>query len=327
MRFSAGFAGTLLWAAAFAGSGAFAQDVYPSRPITIVNPLPPGGTTDLVARALAPALEKQLGQTVLVENRSGAAGAVGTAFVANARPDGYTLLLTQTSLLLIPEADKALGRQATFAVSQLEPLARFTADPIVVAVQSENTIQNAKDLIKQIHDRPGQMTFSSSGVFGPMHVPMEMFLRASGGRMRHVPTNGGGPAITALLGGHVDVGLMVIAGATAQVKAGKIRPVVLLGAERNSAFPDVPSTTELGFPIDFTVWTGLFAPAKTPDAAVAKLSAAVSAAANDPTFKEAMERAGTQMAYLGRDDFRAYLAKQLKDVSAAVAAIGPGPRQ
>jgi tripartite-type tricarboxylate transporter receptor subunit TctC len=89
----------------------------------------------------------------------------------------------------------------------------------------------------------------------------------------------------------------------------------------------VPSTTELGFPIDFTVWTGLFAPAKTPDAAVAKLSAAVSAAANDPTFKEAMERAGTQMAYLGRDDFRAYLAKQLKDVSAAVAAIGPGPRQ
>jgi tripartite-type tricarboxylate transporter receptor subunit TctC len=329
MRITARFAVILLLSTVAGSSGAPAQDVYPSRPITIVNPLPPGGTTDLVARALAAVLEKKIGQPVLVENKSGAAGAVGTAYVANARPDGYTLLLTQTSLLLIPEADKALGRQPAYLANQLEPLARFTADPIILAVQVESSMQNAQDLLKQVREKPGQMTYSSSGVFGPLHVPTEMFLRAAGTRMRHVPTNGGGPAITALLGGHVDVGTMVVAGAVAQTRAGKIRPVVTLGAERNAAFPDVPSSTELGFPVDFAVWTGVFAPAKTPAPILAKLATEIAAVANDESFKEAMQRAGTQMAFMARDDFRAYLAKQSKDVSDAVASIAPnaGPQK
>ncbi|MGE3993313.1 tripartite tricarboxylate transporter substrate binding protein, partial [Pseudorhodoplanes sp.] len=262
-----------------------------------------------------------------VENRAGAAGAVGTALVANAKPDGYTLLLTQTSLLLIPVADKALGRQAAFSADQFEPLARFTADPIIVAVQASSKVTNVKDLLKQIQDQPGKMTYSSSGVFGPMHVPMEMFLRSAGGKMRHVPTNGGGPAITALLGGHVDVGTMVVAGATAQTKAGKIRPIMTLGAERNSAFPDVPSSTELGYPIDFAVWTGLFAPAKTPAPILAKLASEVAAAIQEPGFKEAMKNAGTQLVPLGRDAFRAYLEKQTKEVNAAVDSITPGAKK
>lgn len=319
----------MLAVAALAGCwvvSAAAQENYPDRPISIVNPLPPGGTTDLVARALAPFLEKRLGQPVVVENRSGAAGAVGNAYVANARPDGYTLLLTQSSLVLIPEADKALGRQPAYALSQLEPLARFTADPVIVAVQAESSIKNAQDLIKQIKERPGQMTFSSSGVFGPMHVPMEMLLRAAGGRMRHVPTNGGGPAITALLGGHVDVGTMVLAGATAQTRAGKIRPVVLIGAERNPAFPDLPSSTELGYPIDFAVWTGIFAPANTPAAILNRLAKDIEEASRDPAFKDAMEHAGTQIAFMPRDTFRAYLKKQADDISVAVKSISPGPR-
>jgi tripartite-type tricarboxylate transporter receptor subunit TctC len=324
MRKTAVLASILLMATMASASVAASQENYPSRPITIVNPLPPGGTTDLVARALAAALEKRLGQPIVVENKSGAAGAVGTAFVANAKPDGYTLLLTQTSLLLIPEADRALGRQPAYAVPQLEPLARFTADPIIVAVQSERDIQTVQDLLKQVRERSGQMTFSSSGVYGPLHVPMEMFLRAAAARMRHVPTNGGGPAITALLGGHVDVGTMVVAGAVAQTKAGKIRPLVTLGMERNAAFPDVPSSKELGYPIDFAVWTGVFAPAKTPAAILEKLSREISAVAQDPSFKEAMEHAGTQAAFQSRDDFRAYLAKQTAEVSAAVMSIAPG---
>jgi tripartite-type tricarboxylate transporter receptor subunit TctC len=323
MRKTVIFAGILLIAAMTDALVAAVQDKYPSRPITLVNPLPPGGTTDLVARALALVLEKKIGQPVVVENKSGAAGAVGTAFVANAKPDGYTLLLTQTSLLLIPEADKALRRQPAYTVLQLEPLARFTADPIILAVQSENKIQTATDLLKQVRERPGQMTFSSSGVFGPLHVPTEMFLRAAGARMRHVPTNGGGPAITALLGGHVDVGTMVVAGAVAQTKAGKIRPVVTLGIERNSAFPDVPSSKELGYPIDFAVWTGVFAPAKTPASILEKLAEDIAAVAQDPSFKDAMEKAGTQASFQGRDDFRAYLAKQSAEVSAAVTSIAP----
>ncbi|MGE3993304.1 tripartite tricarboxylate transporter substrate-binding protein, partial [Pseudorhodoplanes sp.] len=140
MRRILGTLGVSLTAIIAGLSASPAQEAYPDRPITIVNPLPPGGTVDLVARALATSLEKRIGQPVLVENRAGAAGAVGTALVANAKPDGYTLLLTQTSLLLIPVADKALGRQAAFSADLFEPLARFTADPIIVAVQASSKV-------------------------------------------------------------------------------------------------------------------------------------------------------------------------------------------
>ena len=251
---------------------AAAQEAFPSRPITIVNPYPPGGQADLSGRPFAAALQKVLKQPVVLTNKSGAAGAVGMQSVAVAKPDGYTLLITVPSLHTLPEVDKLFGRAPTFTRDQLAPIARLNADPLVVAVNAERPWKSMKEVLDDAKKRPGEIVFASAGLYGATHVPMEMILNAAGGlKMRHLPTAGGGPATTAVLGGHADLWASTIGPATPHIKSGKIRPLAVTSVKRHEFFPDVPTLKELGYDVEFSLWVGLFAPKNTPADIVNKL--------------------------------------------------------
>ena len=194
----------LALAAALLPCHAPAQADYPGKPVTMVVPFPPGGVADITARPLAEAMGRFLGQPVVVENKAGAGGGVGMQYVARARPDGYIVLLALSSISIIPEADKVLGRDPMFQLSQLVPIARFTADATVLVVRADSAYGSVKDLVDAARKAPGAVPYGSSGNYGTMHVPMEMLTASSGVKMLHVPFTGAGPAVVALLGGQVD---------------------------------------------------------------------------------------------------------------------------
>ncbi|MFL6655291.1 MAG: tripartite tricarboxylate transporter substrate binding protein, partial [Sulfurifustis sp.] len=213
---------------------------YPSHPITLVVAFPPGGVADLTARPTAHSLQKILKQPVVVLNRPGAGGSVGTASVASAKPDGYTLLMALSSISTNPEADRVAGRTPAFELKQLIPIALVSADPTVFMVRADSRYKTMKDVIDDAKKRPNDITYASSGNYGTYHVATEMFAHAAGIKMRHIPYNGGGPALTGLLSGQVDLGMYGPSVAIAQVKAGKLRPLATLGGKRLESLPDVP---------------------------------------------------------------------------------------
>src|SRR5262245_851020 len=201
-----------------------ADETYPSRPITIVVPFPPGGIADLTARPLAASLERLLKQPVVVSNKAGAGGAVGTQSAAIARADGYTLLLGLVSISLLPERDALFGQKPAYTRQQFVGIARLNADPPVLAVNAELPWKSVKELLDDARKRPGEITYAASGIYGASHVPMEMLLQAAGGlKMRHLPTTGGAPATTAVLGKHAALWASPPALALPHVKAGKMR--------------------------------------------------------------------------------------------------------
>ena len=308
------------------GAGpAAAQEAFPSRAITIVNPYPPGGQADLSGRPFAAALAKILKQPVVLTNKSGAAGAVGMQSVAVAKPDGYTLLITVPSLHTLPEVDKLFGRPPTFTREQFVPIARLNADPLVVAVNAERPWKTMKEVLDEAKKRPGEIVFASAGLYGATHVPMEMILLAAGGlKMRHLPTAGGGPATTAVLGGHADLWASTIGPATPHIKSGKIRPLAVTSVKRHEFFPDVPTLKELGYDVEYYLWIGLFAPKATPAPVVKVLREGTRAAVQDPEFRAALEKLSAPAAYQDADEFKAWLdgdAARLADVIKKIGKV------
>jgi tripartite-type tricarboxylate transporter receptor subunit TctC len=250
-----------LLALACAWSTAVADEPYPSRPITLVAPFPPGGVADLTARPVAAAMEKALKNPVGVVNKVGAAGAVGMQYVATSKPDGYTLLLALSSISIIPEADKLFGRPPAFTIDQFAPIALISADPTILVVRSESPWKTAREFIDDAKKRPGQISYSSSGIYGTLHMAMELLSQAAGIKLRHVPHAGAGPALTAILGGHVDALASGPAVVIPHIKAGKLRALAGWGSQRVAALPDVPTFAELGYPeAEFYIWAGVFAP-------------------------------------------------------------------
>lgn len=316
---------SLLAASLFAfAAAAFGQEQFPSRPISMIVPYPPGGFVDLTGRPFALALEKILKQPVVISNRGGAAGAVGIAAAANSKPDGYTVLTAASSISVIPEADKLFDRKPAFTLDQLAPVALIWTDPVYLVVRSESPWKTIKELVADARQRQGQMSYSSSGIYGALHLPIEMFLHAEGLKMRHVPTNGGGPALTALLGGHVDMTTGGPAALSVQIKAGKLRGLAGWGAKRHELLPDVPTLMELGYNIEYYVWVGMFAPAGTPDAAMKVLREGARKAVEDSDFKAAMAKLSTPIHYLDAPEFQKFWnrdAKQLADVLKAVGRV------
>jgi tripartite-type tricarboxylate transporter receptor subunit TctC len=304
-------------------AGAAAQDGYPSRPITLVAPFPPGGVADLTARPVAAAMEKVLKNPVGVVNKTGAAGAVGMAFVANARPDGYTLLMALSSISIIPEADKLFGRTPAYAMAQLAPVALISADPTILVTRPDRPWTTVKDLVEEARRRPGEISFSSSGIYGTLHMATEMFAHAAGIKLKHVPYNGAGPALNAILGGHVDLLASGPAVVIPQIKAGKLKPLAGWGATRVAALPDVPTFKEAGYPdVEFYIWAGLFAPAGVPEPVMRKVRDATRQAVADPDFRSAMEKLSTPVAYLDAPEFGKFWADDARRLAEAVRRVG-----
>ena len=303
-------------------TGSFAQEKYPNRPITIVVPFPPGGVADLTARPVAAAMEKVLKNPVVVVNKTGAAGAVGMSFVANSKPDGYNLLMALSSISIIPEADKLFDRKPAYTMDQLVPIALISADPTIFVVSADRPWKSVKEFVDDAKKRPGQISFSSSGVYGTLHMAMEMLSHAGGISLKHVPYSGAGPALTAILGGHVDTLASGPAVVIPHIKAGKLRPLAGWGAKRVQSLPDVATFKELGYDIEFYIWAGLFAPRGTPEPVMKSVRESVRQAVNTPEFKTAMEKLETPIAYLDAPEFQKFWDKDAKMLADAIKRVG-----
>jgi len=318
---STGWITALLWTAA--AVPALAQEAYPGRAISMIVAFPPGGVADITARPTAAAMEKILKQPVTVMNRPGAAGAVGNSAVANARPDGYTILMALSSISVIPAADELFNRKPAYALDQFAPIALVSADPTILVVHPSLPVKSAKELVALARSKPGEMSFSSSGVYGALHMPMEMFLHAAKLKMRHVPTTGGGPAITALLGGHVEMTAGGPAAISAHVKSGKMRAIVGWGAARHPSYPDVPTFREFGYKdVEYYIWAGMFAPRGTPDSVMKALRDAARRAVQDPDFKSTMAKVDSIVQYKDAPDFQQYWMADARRLAALVKVVG-----
>jgi tripartite-type tricarboxylate transporter receptor subunit TctC len=318
-KFVAGGAAT---AALIATRPTFAQEAYPSRPVTFVNPFPPGGAVDVVARPLAGVFEPIVKQPVVIETKAGAAGAVGAQFAANAKPDGYTMLMHIVSISGFAEVDKLFGRPPKFTRDDFIPIARFIADPMVLVVNDQQPYKSLKEFVEDVKKKPDQLIFSSSGLYGALHLPTALFMKAADIKMKHLPTNGGGPALTAILGNNAQVLCSSIAAASAQMKAGKLRALAGFGDKRAPALPDVPTMKELGYNIEFYLWVGLFAPKGTPANVISFWRDAAKKAASVEQFKKAMNNLGQEVAYQDQPEFKAFWDADAKRVEAAVQSIG-----
>ena len=295
---------------------------WPERPITMIVPFPPGGVADTVARPVAEALARELKQPVVVENKAGAGGALGIGQAAKAAADGYTLLLSLSSISILPEADVVYGRKPVFTLDQFVPIARFTADPTVLVVRADAPWKSLDEFLADMKKKPAAFNYGSSGNYGTMHVPMEMLKATAGFRMVHIPYTGAGPAVLALLGGQVDAVASGPATVVAHIKAGKLRALAHWGDKPLAALPELPSLKQAGHAVQFTQWSALFVPAGTPAAVVQRLREAARKVAADPAVLGTIGKAGSPIEYLDAPEFAAYWAADAKVMTEAVRRIG-----
>jgi tripartite-type tricarboxylate transporter receptor subunit TctC len=301
---------------------ATAQEAYPSKPVSLIVPFPPGGITDLTGRPFAAAMEKFLKQKIVIDNKPGAGGGIGMSQVAKAKPDGYTLLMALSSISVIPEADRLLDRAPMYALKDLAPVALVSAEPTLLMVRADSPWKTVKEFVEDARRRPDAITYSSSGVYGSLHVAMETLALAADIRLHHVPYTGAGPAIIALLGGHVDA-VATAAGTVIQyIRAGKLRALAGWGEHRIAAMPDLPTMKESGYDAEFYVWSGMFAPAATPEPVMTILRNAARQAVQDPGFKTTMASIETPIAYLDAPDFQKFWDRDAKRLAVVVRKIG-----
>ena len=315
--------GTAASAAAAWSPSAVAQEPFPTRAVTIINAFPPGGANDLVTRPMAFALEAVLKHPVVVETTAGAAGAVGAQVAASAKPDGYTLLSHNNGLAGYADVDKLFGRQPKTTRADFIPLARLAADPVLLLVNDQQPYKTLEEFIAEAKQRPEQIVYSSGGLYGATHLPMAMLEKAAGvPKLRHLPTAGGGPAITALLGNNAQATTQTELATRQHVKAGKLRPLASFAAQRSKALPDVPTLKERGYDAVYYLWVGLFAPKGTPAEIVSTLAGAVDKAAASPQFTTAIANIGLEPSYLAAAEFAKFWDEDARRAEDAVRRIG-----
>ena len=309
---------TILWgmlalASALCPAAAQAQG-FPTRPVTIVVPYPPGGLIDLVARVIQPPLQAQLGQSVIVENRSGAGGNVGAEVVAHSAPDGYTLLLANPSLAISPTLYRKLNYRP---IEDFAYVGRYGSVPNVLVVNPSMPVKTAQELIDYAKKNPGKLNYGSPGYGTSPQLSSELFKAMTGTFIVHIPFRGAGPSIAALLAGEIEMMIDNIPPQVPLIKAGKVRALAVTSRQRVNVLPDVPTMEEVGLKgYEVVSWFGLAARAGTPPQAVARLNEALNRASQDPKVRETLEARGATLVQGSPDDF-------LKFVKAEIAKFAP----
>ena len=269
-----------------------AQAAWPTQPVSFVVGYAAGGGADIVARELAHLMTPLLGQQIIVENKGGAAGAIGARFVSNAKPDGYTIFYAVgTNVVTNPHVLKA----SIDTLKGLVPIIQTTDYQYVLAVNPAVPANNAKELIALAKKEPGKLTYSSSGVGGNNHLAGALFAEAAGIDLTHAPYKGTGPALLDVISGIITMNFSSLPPAVSQIKAGKLKALAVTGEKRVSSLPDVPTLKEQGIDLAVTGWHGLFAPPKTPDAILDRLHKEATAAMKNPKYTGALAKDGLEL--------------------------------
>ncbi|MEP9354376.1 tripartite tricarboxylate transporter substrate binding protein [Xanthobacter sp. KR7-65] len=305
--------------AVLASSGAMAEDAWPSKAIKLVVPYAPGGYTDLTSRIAARFLEKDLGQTVVVENKPGAGGIVGTDFVSKSAPDGYTLCMCSVGAVSVaPVAQKT----SYDPLKDIEPIGIVSSIPQTVIVNPKLPITSIPELIAYAKANPGKLSYGSSGAGGLMNYSVQLFDARTGTSLVHVPFKGGAPATAAVVSGEVDLSFTNMTDALPQMEAKTVRGLAVTSAKRSPFAPDLPTVEEAGVK-DYLVesWNGIIAPKGTPPAVVARMSEALKKMAADPEVKDAFAKIGATAVYTTPEEFAASISKEVKQWSGLIDVI------
>ena len=314
------------WTAAIALSLAaisgHAQD-YPTRTINITVPNPPGGMNQIHAQPLSAVLEQITKQPAPIVNRSGGTAAIGTAYVANQPADGYNILVTTANLHLVIEKDKLYGIKSPFTLDQIAPLALMSADPLIMVIHPSMPVKNVKELVALARSKPNEIVYSSSGPYGITHTPTAMFLHAAGIKMRHLPTTGGGPALTQALGGHSQVSGGGPATTYPLVHSGKLRAIASWGVKPHPVFPDTPTFQSMGYKgVEAYLWVGLFTRSGIPEPVFNKMRELIARVMADPAFKKALEAVKVVPDYRDAPEFKKFFEADHQRMAAAIKRIG-----
>ena len=316
------FAAVSLFSQSASGQSASAEESWPNRPISMIIPFPPGGVATVVGRPIADGMAKNLEKPIIMENKPGAGGGIGNAYVAKAKPDGYNVLFAMSSVSTIPETDKIAGKTASYTTNQLRPIGRITSDPLVIVVKGDAPWKTMTEFVADAKKHPGKYNFSSSGNYGTMQLPMEMLKTNQNIFVVHIPYGGAGPAVLAVLSGEVDIVASGPSTVVQNVKAGKLRALAHTGSGRMAALPDVPSLKELGIPVEYNQWTGIFVPKSTPEPIVKKYRDALRVAVNDNSIRSTIGNAGSPIDYLDEPEFQVFWDKDIAKMNEVVRRIG-----
>ena len=316
---------TLLGSLMALGSGApwhaHAQDTFPSRPVRLVVPFTPGGVTDSSGRVVADFLGKRLGQQVVVDNKPGASGNIGTAQVVNAAADGYTLLLAFDGTMVINP--HVFAKVPFDTMQDFAPVGKIGNATLILVAHPDVPAKTLQEVIALSKTRAGGLAYGTSGIGGTPHVAGEMLAQRTGAKLEHVPYKGGGQAMTDVMGGAIPLVFTAVAGAQGHVKAGKLKAIAVSSAKRTSALPDVPTFIESGVP-DFVAdsWVGLLAPSKTPAPVMARLNSELNAVLNDPALRERLATLGIEATPGSAEQFREQMQRDLAAYGPIVKAAG-----
>ncbi|MGH8619346.1 MAG: tripartite tricarboxylate transporter substrate binding protein [Burkholderiales bacterium] len=297
---------------------------YPAKPIRVIVSYPAGGANDIVARAVGQKLAEMLGQSVVVDNRSGAGGTIGADVAAKSPPDGYTLLMAAGAHALAP----SLYIKLPYDIAKdFAPVSLAAKSSYLLVVHPSVPAKSVKELVALAKARPGKLNYASSGVGAPPHLAAEMFGTMTGTTMTHVPYKGDTPAIADLLGGHVDLAFLAISATSPHIKAGKLRALAVTSAQRTSAMPELPTVAEAGGlkGYDISTWWGLLAPAGTPREAVDRVSQSVARIAAMPDIKERFTALGLDASANTPEQFSAFLKSEIEKFAKLAKLAGVKP--
>jgi tripartite-type tricarboxylate transporter receptor subunit TctC len=325
MRYMATLALGIALAPGFAPDFACAQDVWPNRTITFIVPYAAGGYTDLIGRLTARYVEAALGRTVVVDNRAGAGGIVGTQAVANAAPDGYTLCVCSVGAISIAPFAQKVGYDP---LQDLAPVGIVSSIAQAVIVRKDLPVKTMADVVSYAKANPGKLNYASSGVGGLTHYSVELFLVRTGSSAVHIPFKGGAPATAAVVSGDVDFAFGNMTDALPQIVSGTVRGIAVTSRERSAYVPDLPTVHEAALPNFIAeTWNGIMAPAKTPAPIIRKMSELLIKMADDPEVKEAWRKAGADTVKTTPDQYRAQIRQEIVQWKPLIGEIAEKERK